>query len=130
MIDCVVNQLFGGRINSKKDTRILYLSISNTTVPQKLKIGVIWYDGVVQPHSPVMRALKHLVSTLEDDGHTVMDWNTCLHKKLYDITNEIYFLDGDAEYYQRLDEGKKPAVPIIKWLLDEMAVRKYAVEGI
>jgi amidase len=100
----------------------------NTTVPQKLRIGVIWCDGVVQPHPPVVRALKHLVSTLEEDGHTVVDWDTSLHKELYDITNEIYFLDGGAEYHQRLEEGKEPAVPIMKWLLEEKAVRKYTVE--
>lgn len=97
-------------------------------LPEKLRIGVIWSDGVVQPHPPITRALQHMVSALRDDGHTVIDWDTSLHKALEDITNSIYFLDGGDEYHQKLDEGKEPAVPIVKWLLDEKAVKRHSLE--
>lgn len=96
--------------------------------PQKLKIGVIWSDGVVQPHPPITRALKRVVSALTGAGHTIIDWDTGLHNQLYDVTNEIYFLDGGAEYHQRLEEGNEPAVPIMKWLLDEKAIKHHTVE--
>jgi amidase len=72
--------------------------------------------------------LKRVVSALTDAGHTVIDWNTLLHKRLYDVTNDAYFLDGGAEYHQRLEEGKEPAVPIMKWLLDEKATKHHTVE--
>lgn len=99
-----------------------------TQAPKALKIGVIWSDGVVQPHPPITRALKQVVSALTDAGHSVIDWDVRLHKNLYDVTNEVYFLDGGAEYHEKLDEGKEPAVPIIKWLLDEKATRRFTVE--
>ncbi|PCG90117.1 Amidase [Penicillium occitanis (nom. inval.)] len=99
-----------------------------TRAPQKLKIGVIWSDRVVQPHPPIVRALKQVVSTLTGAGHTVIDWDASLHRELYDVTNKVYFLDGGAEYHEKLDQGKEPAVPIIKWLLDEKATKHYTVE--
>lgn len=99
-----------------------------TQVPKTLRIGVIWSDGVVQPHPPIVRALNQVVSTLTDAGHTVIDWDASLHRELYDVTNEVYFLDGGAEYHEKLDEGKEPAVPLIKWLLDEKATKHYTVE--
>lgn len=99
-----------------------------TQAPKVLKIGVIWSDGVVQPHPPITRALKEVVSALTDAGHYVIDWDASLHRDLHDVTNEVYFLDGGAEYHEKLDEGREPAVPIIKWLLDEKATRHYTVE--
>jgi amidase len=72
--------------------------------------------------------LKYVISALTDAGHIVTDWNASLHKALYDATNEAYFLDGGAEYHEKLDEGKEPAVPIIKWLLDENATKRHTVE--
>lgn len=102
--------------------------LDTLAAPSQLRIGVIWCDGVVQPHPPIMRALKDVVSALKANGHTVIDWDAGLHKQLHDITNEIYFLDGGVEYSRVLDEGREPAVPIIKWLLDEKTVKHHTVE--
>lgn len=82
-----------------------------TQSPETFKIGVIWSGGVAQPHPPIVRALKQVVSVLTDAGHTVIDWDASLHKELYDVTNEVYFLDGGAAYREKLDERNDNAVP-------------------
>ncbi|KAH8690697.1 glutamyl-tRNA amidotransferase-like protein subunit A [Talaromyces proteolyticus] len=98
------------------------------TIPEKLRIGVMWSDGVVQPHPPITRALKQVVASLQNQGHSVIDWNPQFHQEIYDVVNEAYFLDGGAEYHKLLEEGQEPPVPIVKWLLDEKATRHYSVE--
>ncbi|CAD6445955.1 9e052d19-2454-43ac-b681-e7888495d497 [Sclerotinia trifoliorum] len=41
---------------------------------KKLKFGIFWWDGMIQPHPPVTRALEMVVNTLEYAGHEVVDW--------------------------------------------------------
>lgn len=47
--------------------------------PKKLKIGVLWNDGIVTPTPPVARALKATVSKLRGAGHEVVDWGSDGH---------------------------------------------------
>lgn len=96
--------------------------------PSQPKIGVIWNDGVVQPHPPITRALKEVVVALKNQGYTVVDWDSNLHEKLINAADEAYFLDGGKEYREILDKGREPAVPILKWLLDTKAGRQYSVQ--
>jgi amidase len=42
---------------------------------QKLKIAVMWNDGICQPTPPVARALKETVQKLKNAGHEVVDWD-------------------------------------------------------
>lgn len=46
---------------------------------QKLKIAVVWNDGIVVPTPPVSRALKETVERLRSAGHELVDWNPALH---------------------------------------------------
>lgn len=34
----------------------------------RIRVGVMWHDGVVLPQPPIRRALKTLVDVLEDDA--------------------------------------------------------------
>ncbi|KIX05434.1 uncharacterized protein Z518_06306 [Rhinocladiella mackenziei CBS 650.93] len=101
---------------------------TDVEMPTRLKIGVIWNDGVVQPHPPVSRALKEVVTALQNEGYTTVDWNVDLHKALTDTVNEAYFLDGGKEYHDVLSAGREPPVPILRWLLENKANRRYSVE--
>ena len=56
------------------DPRCLPLPWRVVTVPTKLKIGVIWHDGVVRPTPPVARALRETVEKLRMKGHEVFEW--------------------------------------------------------
>lgn len=96
-------------------------------VIKPLKIGVIWHDGVVQPHPPVTRCLEQTVRALEAAGHCVISWDVSLHKDLIECINKFYFLDGGKEFHDIIEAGKEPASPLMKWLLDSAPTKAYTV---
>jgi amidase len=53
--------------------------------PQKLKIAVLWNDGICLPTPPVTRALKQTSEKLKKAGHDVLDWDPKLHPKVLEI---------------------------------------------
>jgi amidase len=53
--------------------------------PKKLKIGVLWNDGVVMPSPPVRRALSVTVERLRTAGHEVVDWGVEGHAQAADL---------------------------------------------
>ncbi|KAI9730866.1 MAG: hypothetical protein M1834_005584 [Cirrosporium novae-zelandiae] len=95
---------------------------------QKLVIGVMWNDGVVQPHPPLTRALRNAVAALKAAGHTVIDWDPKLHAALAEAASRAYFLDGGREYTETLAAVGEPPVPAIKWLLESQTGKPYTVE--
>lgn len=53
---------------------------------QKLKIAVMWNDGICTPTPPVRRALKETVQKLQNAGHELIDWDpTHLHLKALEL---------------------------------------------
>lgn len=51
-----------------------------TVAEKKLKVGVIWHDGVVKPHPPITRALHEVVQKLRKvEGVSVVDWKPHNH---------------------------------------------------
>jgi Asp-tRNA(Asn)/Glu-tRNA(Gln) amidotransferase A subunit family amidase len=52
---------------------------------RKLKIAVLWDDGVVKPHPPVTRAMKKVVEELKAKGHEVVDWTPYKHDEAWAI---------------------------------------------
>jgi len=61
------------------DPRCLPLSWRDVPVKDKLKIAVMWDDGVVKPTPPITRALKETVQKLQKAGHEIVDWNPVDH---------------------------------------------------
>ncbi|KAL1999796.1 hypothetical protein VTN02DRAFT_5984 [Thermoascus thermophilus] len=95
----------------------------------KLRIGVIWHDGVVHPHPPITRALRDTVTALRRAGHTVVDWDPTLHAALVDTINKAYFLDGGREYRAMLRKGhNEPAVPLLDWTLTHVGSKAHTLE--
>lgn len=60
--------------------------------PKKLKIGILWNDGVVMPTPPVTRALKATVAKLRSAGHELVDWDCEGHAEAAQIlVSHIYY---------------------------------------
>ncbi|KAH6685448.1 amidase signature domain-containing protein [Plectosphaerella plurivora] len=76
--------------------------------PQQLTIGVIWDDGVVHPHPPVLRALGTAVEKLKAAGCNVIDWEPYQHAGAADLIKALYFPDGGAAQWDLLIEGGEP----------------------
>lgn len=90
-----------------------------TEVSRVLKIGIMFNDGIVQPHPPVARCLQSTTRQLAEAGHQIVHWNASLHKELIRTANELYFLDGGEEYHETLQEGGESARPLLQWLFHE-----------
>ena len=61
----------------------------------KLKIGVLWDDGVVKPDPPVRRAMKEVVEKLKSVPDVeVVDWTPYKHDEAWEIIASLYFCDG------------------------------------
>lgn len=62
--------------------------------PKKLKIGVLWNDGVVMPTPPVRRALSLTVEKLRAAGHEVVEWGNEGHAQAAKIlVGEVALVD-------------------------------------
>ncbi|KAH9427182.1 hypothetical protein MCOR02_012423 [Pyricularia oryzae] len=47
---------------------------------RRLKVAVQWWDGVVQPHPPMTRALREVAGACRRAGIEVVDWTLCLER--------------------------------------------------
>lgn len=67
------------------DAKVLPIPWRAVERKKKLKIAVLWNDGMVIPTPPVERALKETVEKLKKAGHEIIDWDPVLHPKLLHI---------------------------------------------
>lgn len=67
------------------DPKVLPIPWRPVENKKKLKIAVLWNDGITVPTPPVMRALKETVEKLRRAGHEVVDWDPVLHRKALEL---------------------------------------------
>ncbi|KAI0860370.1 amidase signature domain-containing protein [Xylaria cubensis] len=96
---------------------------------RKLRIGVIWDDGVVRPHPPITAALSRVVEKLKESGEVeVVDWECWKHDLAWEIIAKLYFCDGGAEEKAAIASSGEPWMPLSKWiLLDNPHVREHTI---
>ena len=99
---------------------------------KKLKVGVIWHDGVVKPHPPVVRALQEVVDKLKDvQSVEIVEWKPYKHDEAWTIISSLYFCDGGQEEFAAIDASGEPLRPLSKFILkDNQWVKKLTVEEI
>ncbi|KAF1810440.1 putative glutamyl-tRNA amidotransferase subunit A [Eremomyces bilateralis CBS 781.70] len=86
----------------------------------RLKIGVMWDDGVVKPHPPVQRALRELVEALKEiDGVEIRDWEPYHHDQAWSIAASLYFPDGGADEERELRASGEPWLPLSRWIVKD-----------
>lgn len=54
-------------------------------LPPKLSIAILWDDGVVTPHPPILDALARARDALTAAGHDVIDWEPVDHQEAWDL---------------------------------------------
>lgn len=88
-----------------------------------LKIAVQWWDGVVQPHPPVTRALKEVADACAKAGMEVIDWDceTLDHRTGWEITAALYWPDGGQEALGLLEAAGETVLPLTKFIIQEQA---------
>ncbi|EIW87017.1 acetamidase [Coniophora puteana RWD-64-598 SS2] len=87
-------------------------------LPSKLSIAILFDDGVVTPHPPIMDALQRYKAELIAAGYDVIEWNALDHQVGWDLIVKLYLLDGGIEYEETIRSGEESEVPQTKWMLD------------
>ncbi|THV46969.1 hypothetical protein BGAL_0345g00040 [Botrytis galanthina] len=94
---------------------------------RKLKIGIIYTDGVHTPHPPITRVLRSTESTLKEAGHEIIPFPTHLHAPLISTVDAMYLLDGGAEYLSHLSLTSEPPTSLLQWLLEKKTTKNRTV---
>jgi len=68
-----------------QDPKCLPIPWRSVDTKPKLKLAVIWNDGMVVPTPPVQRALNETVEKLKKAGHEIIEWDTSLHAQAFKI---------------------------------------------
>ncbi|KAK3307120.1 amidase signature domain-containing protein [Chaetomium strumarium] len=76
-----------------------------------LKLGVLWTDGVLGPHPPILRGLRELVDALRQAGHKIVDWNPPSHATGRRIHISMLTADGAQDIHSHLDLSGEPLIP-------------------
>ncbi|KAJ5371846.1 hypothetical protein N7517_003852 [Penicillium concentricum] len=61
---------------------------------RKLRLGVVFDDGVVKPQPPVARAMSETVDALRTAGHEVIEWDASLHTAATNLWTKGILADG------------------------------------
>lgn len=71
-------------------------------------IGVMWDDGIVRSHPPVLRALRTAVDKLKAAGIRAVEWEPYNHQAGVDLLAPLCFPDGGQRYLDEFDESGEP----------------------
>lgn len=89
----------------------------------RLKIAVMYTDGIVTPHPPVTRVLRATVAKLSTSvaaKHVeVVDWSPYRHDEAWRLIASLYFPDGGAFEHNAAAETGEPLLPLSRWIIDE-----------
>ncbi|QDS68693.1 hypothetical protein FKW77_002767 [Venturia effusa] len=93
------------------------------------KVAILWDDGVVKPHPPVLRALKKMAEGLKAiEGVEVVDWKPLKHDNAWEILASLYFADGAAEDKAALALTGEPMRPLTEFIIkDNPYVKEHSI---
>ncbi|KAF2713668.1 amidase [Pleomassaria siparia CBS 279.74] len=84
----------------------------------KLKLAVLWNDGIVVPTPPVTRALKETVEQLKKAGHEIIEWDPVLHSKALQLLGRMFVADGGKSVEALLAPTQEPMRPEMQMYKD------------
>ncbi|KAI4957925.1 hypothetical protein J4E86_005065 [Alternaria arbusti] len=95
----------------KLDPKMLPIPWRPVDLPKKLKIAVLYNDGICLPTPPVTRALKETAVKLKKAGHEVLAWNPKLHAKAIELLGRMFVADGGKSVEALLGVTGEPYRP-------------------
>ena len=88
------------------------------TAEKPLRIGVIWHDGLVMPHSPIQRVLREFVEKIGQTRHVhVVHFEPYKHDEAWAIISSLYFTDGGKADAAAIEESGEPWLPLTDWII-------------
>ena len=105
---------------------------ASLTRRRKLKIAILWNDGIVKPHPPVTRALEEVAEKLKGvEGVELVDWKPYKHDEAWDIIASLYFCDGAKEETDAIEASGEPWRPLSKFIIkDNPYVKEHTVSDV
>ncbi|KAK8064680.1 Acetamidase [Apiospora phragmitis] len=82
---------------------------------RKLKIAVMWDDGMALPTPPVTRALRRTADALASAGHELVEWSSKDQAQGLDLLNRMFVADGGLAIREEIAKTGEP------WFLPAMA---------
>ncbi|EIW64700.1 general amidase [Trametes versicolor FP-101664 SS1] len=73
---------------------------------KKLCFGIMWDEGSVKPHPPILRALSRTKQALEAAGHRVIEWKSLRHPEYIAVARAAWLADGSEDYNACLTTGE------------------------
>jgi amidase len=93
------------------DPKVLPIPWRQVDMKKKLKIAVLWNDGICLPTPPVTRALKETKEKLQQAGHELVDWDPKLHPKALELLGRMFVADGGKSVEALLAPTGEPYRP-------------------
>ncbi|KIW17130.1 hypothetical protein PV08_04321 [Exophiala spinifera] len=84
---------------------------------QRLRIGLIIDDRVVEPHPPVKRAVQEAAALLRNAGHEIVPWDTSEHMSFIEIQDQFYRADGGEDIRREIAAAGEPMLPHVEGLV-------------
>ncbi|KAI1739784.1 amidase [Xylaria scruposa] len=93
------------------DPRCLPIPWRTVSLPSRLRVAVMWHDGVVLPTPPVTRALRQTVERLRAAGHEVIDWSPEDQAEGLLLLGRMFVADGGKSVLFQLARTGEPLRP-------------------
>ena len=74
----------------------------------QLCFAILWDDGLIHPHPPLVRAMKETKEKLEKAGHKVIDFKPYEPIQSAQIIGGIYTADGGVDVATETEKGGEP----------------------
>lgn len=76
------------------DPKCINIPWREVTLPARLKIAVLWDDGVCTPTPPIQRALKKVTAKLKNKGYEIVNWSSEDHAQAVELLAKFFLADG------------------------------------
>ncbi|KAI1337878.1 amidase [Xylariaceae sp. FL0016] len=95
----------------RADPRCLPIPWRRVSLPARLRIAVMWDDGMARPTPPVTRALRAVVGAVEAAGHEVVTWSSEDQPEGAALLNRMFVADGGRAIRRELERTGEPWRP-------------------
>jgi amidase len=93
------------------DPKMLPIPWREVEPKKKLKIAVLYNDGICHPTPPVTRALNVTSECLKKAGHEILEWDPKLHAKAIELLGRMFVADGGKSIEAALAPTDEPYRP-------------------
>lgn len=104
------------------DAKCVPIPWRQVELPSKLRIGVMWNDGMVEPTPPITRALRQTVEKLRASGIEVVDWEPTDMKQALQLIGRFFSADNGQSIRAELGRSGEP-------YLKEMVIHENSKEN-